>query len=143
MGVIIMSFKQSDTGAYALEVVNDTEIVFYSDIDYDGETERVRYSLTGSNLIKGVIEPEGEPVTYPSSSEKQRVVTNIVRNNTTPFLYYYNADWPADSVNNPLPQAERISDTRQIKIYIRTNPKQNDVSNDFILESDTRLRMLN
>ena len=35
--------KASDTGAYALELTLDQEIVFYSDIDFDQETERVRY----------------------------------------------------------------------------------------------------
>ncbi|OGM60922.1 hypothetical protein A3A75_02425 [Candidatus Woesebacteria bacterium RIFCSPLOWO2_01_FULL_39_10] len=139
----LRDMRQSDTGAYPLEVANDQEIVFYADVDYDGEIERVRYTFSGTDLTKGVIEPTNPPVSYPSGSEKVRVITDIVRNASDSIFYYYNSDWPTDTVNNPLPQASRISDTRQIKIILKTNPKANDANNDYILESDIRLRMLN
>src|SRR3972149_5967786 len=57
--------RQRGPGGYPLEVPNDQEIIFYSDIDYNGDIERVRYTLSGTNLTKGVIEPVGEPATYP------------------------------------------------------------------------------
>lgn len=134
--------RQSNTGAYLLETPNDQEVIFYSDYDYDDQVERIHYSLTGTQLSKGVIEPTGSPVTYPTASEKIKIVTDIVRNGSTPIFYYYNTDWPSDNENNPLVPASRISDTRQIKIYIRTNYKDNDSENDYILETFARLRML-
>ncbi|KKQ98399.1 MAG: hypothetical protein UT24_C0004G0021 [Candidatus Woesebacteria bacterium GW2011_GWB1_39_12] len=135
--------RQSGTGGYPLEVPNDQEIVFYSDIDYDEEIERVRYTLSGTELTKGVIEPVGEPATYPADTEKTKIVTDIVRNASNPVFYYYNSDWPTDTTNNPLPSNLRISDTRQIKIILITNPKADSPEFDFRLESDVRLRMLN
>lgn len=134
--------RQSDSGSYPLEVTDDQEIIFYSDYDYDGIVERVRYTLSGSTLTKGVIEPTGVPVTYPPLNETAKTVTDIVRNGTIPVFYYYNADWPTDTTNNPLASGQRISDTRQIKIILRTNPKINEPDLDYILESDVRLRML-
>ena len=138
----LRSATVSEIGSYPLEVANDQEIIFYSDCDYDGEVERIRYTLSGTILIKGVVEPTGDPLTYDSGGEKQKNVTEIVRNSTYPVFYYYNSGWPTDTANNPLALANRISDTRQVKIDLRTNPDPNDPSFDYILESDVKIRML-
>ena len=126
-----------------MEKADDQEIIFYSDVDYDGLSERIRYTLSGTQFIKGVIKPSGEPLSYPQVQETSRPLTEIVRNSSSPLFYYYNSDWPTDTTNNPLPLAQRISETRQIKIILMTNPKANDSDSDYILESDIRLRMLN
>lgn len=134
--------RPSESGGYPIEVANDQEIVFYSDIDYDDTVERVRYILSGNQLIKGIIKPVGQPVTYPPVNEVTKVVTDIVRNATTPVFYYYNGSWPTDTTNNPLTLANRISDTREVKIFLRTNPKSNMPTYDYSLESSVRIRML-
>lgn len=135
--------QQSEAGAYPLEIPNDQEIVFYSDVDYDGKTERVRYTLSGTSLEKGITEPEGEPATYPVVNEKVKTITDIVRNGSDPIFYYYNKDWPTDTTNNPLPLADRISDTTQVKVILVTNPKPTDTDFDYTLETDVKIRMLN
>jgi prepilin-type N-terminal cleavage/methylation domain-containing protein len=132
--------RQSELGTYLLEVSEDNEIIFYSDIDYDGDIERVRYLLSGNELIIGVIEPTGVPATYPLATEKTRVVTDIIRNQDNRMFYYYNSDWPQDDINNPLPPENRISETVQIKIIVRTNPDEDNPQKDFILETNVRLR---
>lgn len=134
--------RQSATGGYLLEVANDNEIVFYSDIDYDGVVERVRYTLSGDQLVKGVTKPAGQPVSYPLDSEKNKVITDIVRNGSVAVFYYYNSDWPKDTINNPLSQATRISETAQVKVLLKTNPKIDKPDQDYILESIVRLRMI-
>jgi prepilin-type N-terminal cleavage/methylation domain-containing protein len=134
--------RQSDTGNYLLEIANDNEIVFYSDIDFDDKVERVHYTLTANVLTKGIIEPTNPPVSYPADQEKTKIVTDIARNLSVPLFSYYNSDWPGDTTNNPLSLASRISDTTQVKIYLRTNPVDVDAENDYILEGDVRLRMI-
>jgi prepilin-type N-terminal cleavage/methylation domain-containing protein len=134
--------RQSATGAYPIEVANDNEIIFYTDFDYDETIERVRYTLTGSQLVKGIIEPTTPPVTYPLASERVRVITDIIQNAGVPVFYYYNSEWPVDTLNNPLPQAIRISESTEVKIILRTNPNDNDPDRDYVLESDVRLRMI-
>lgn len=52
--------RQSDTGDYLLEKADDNEIIFYSDTDQNGSVERVRYTLSGNQLIKGIIKPSGQ-----------------------------------------------------------------------------------
>jgi type II secretory pathway component PulJ len=46
--------EQAMNGAYALEVLNDNEIVFYADANNDGGVERRRYYLDGSTLRRDV-----------------------------------------------------------------------------------------
>lgn len=43
----IREAKQGDDGSYPIEYAGDKEFIFYSDIDKDGGTERVRYFLGG------------------------------------------------------------------------------------------------
>lgn len=138
----IRSARSGDNASYPLEVVDDNEIVFYSDVDYDGATERVRYTLSGTQFSRGVVEPTGFPVTYPVGQEKVKELTNNIRNGVTPVFYYYNSDWPSDTINNPLVQNQRLSQTRTVRIYLRLNQKANDPDSDYILESSSQIRML-
>ncbi len=138
----LRNIRYADNASYPLELANDQEIIFYSDIDYDGQSERVRYTLSGNTLYKGVIEPTGFPPTYPISNEKVKVLSENVRNATTPVFYYYNGDWPADTQNNPLPQPVRLSDTKLIKVLLILNTQENDPETNFTLESYVQLRML-
>jgi len=45
----IREIKSGDNGSYPIESAGDKEFVFYSDIDKDSDTERVRYFLGGTN----------------------------------------------------------------------------------------------
>jgi prepilin-type N-terminal cleavage/methylation domain-containing protein len=137
----LRNIQFGENAAYPLAVAEDQEIVFYSDVDYDGQSERVRYSLNGTNFVKGIIEPVGHPATYPTANEKVKVLSQDVRNGNTPIFYYYNGDWPADTINNPLSKPVRLSDTKIMKVYLRLNT-QNDPDSDFIIESYSQLRML-
>jgi prepilin-type N-terminal cleavage/methylation domain-containing protein len=47
----IREARMGDDGSYILEKAEDYEIIFYSDIDNDGETERVRYFIYESNSL--------------------------------------------------------------------------------------------
>ncbi|KKR30636.1 hypothetical protein A2715_00415 [Candidatus Woesebacteria bacterium RIFCSPHIGHO2_01_FULL_39_32] len=137
----LRNIQTGDNAAYPLEKALDQEIIFYSDMDYDGETEKVRYTLSANQFVKGVIEPVGFPATYPSANEKVKILTEDVRNGIDPIFYYYNGDWPADTLNNPLAQPVRLSDTKLMKVYLKLNT-EDDPSSDFILESYTQLRIL-
>lgn len=44
-------------GSYPLVTADDQELVFYSDVDNDGSTERVRYYLVGNELILQTFHP--------------------------------------------------------------------------------------
>ena len=134
--------RNGDNGAYPMEAAFDSEIIFFSDIDSDGASERVRYFLSGTDFYKGVVEPVGYPVTYPLANEKLFVITGKVRNGVLPVFTYYNGDWPEDTVNNPLPSPVRLSDTKLMKVSLRLNARANEPEKDYILESYVQVRML-
>jgi len=46
----IREISQGDDGSYPIEEADDNEIIFYSDIDKDGQVERVRYFLGGTEI---------------------------------------------------------------------------------------------
>jgi prepilin-type N-terminal cleavage/methylation domain-containing protein len=133
---------ESDNGAYPLDTLLDSEIIFYSDVDYDNVVERVRYTLSGNNFIRGITDPSGDPTNYDTATEKTTTISDIVRNGSDPVFYYFNGDYPTDTVNNPLTQGSRIAETRYVKIYLRTNTKTGAPDEDYILEGEIKIRML-
>jgi len=137
----IRTARPADNGAYLLDTLGDDEIIFYSDIDYDSQAERVRYTLNGSDLEKGVIEPAGFPATYPQEDEKVIVVSENIKNASENLFSYYNGDWPSDTINNPLALPFRFANTRTIRVYLILNTTD-DASQDYILESHAQIRML-
>jgi len=74
----LKSIEISNVGAYPLEEITSTTIVFYADLDNDGLVERVRYFLDGENLFKGIIKPSENPLRYDQNEEKiKRVLKNL------------------------------------------------------------------
>ena len=134
--------RNGENGAFAIETADDSELSFYSDYDFDGQAEKVRYFLSGSNFSKGVIEPSGFPVSYPEAQEKVKVLSENVRNGNIPLFYYYNSDWPSDTSGNPLSTPASPSDVKLIKIFIRLNTSPGKPDKDYLLESNSQIRML-
>ena len=134
--------KEGGDGSYPLVTLDDQQIIFFSDYDFDGSIERIRYTLAGTELVKGVIEPTAPPVSYPAGSEVVKTLTTFVRNGANPIFYYYNEDWPQDSENNPLSGPLRISDTRLIEISLTINSKLQEPRTDYSIESYAQIRIL-
>lgn len=136
------TLRYADNGDFPLQLADDNELIFFSDIDYDGHAERVRYFLSGTTFSKGVIEPTEAPVSYPTNQEKIKVISDNIRNAAAPIFEYYNEDWPEDVVNNPLSTPANPSNIKLVKIYLRLNTVADQPDKDFILESYTQLRTL-
>ena len=139
----LRSLQPADTGAYPLEVAGDNEIVFYSDVDYDGDVERVRYSLAGTQMLKGVVEPSGNPTTYDLGTERVILLSAHMDNTiTNPVFLYFNGDWPADTANNPLLGGSRISDTRLVRVTLNLRVESDIDADTFSLETHIAPRAL-
>lgn len=132
----------AENGDYPLAEADTQSFAFYSDIDLDQETEKVRYFLDDSNLKKGVIEPTGFPATYPSENENVTILSQYVRNDTNPIFYYYNEDWPSDTVNNPLSTPASPNEVKLIRLYLEININPAIAPAPFILESYVQVRNL-
>jgi hypothetical protein len=138
----IRTAKQSDNGAYPLEILGDFEIVFYSDLDFDNSTERIRYTLNDSTLEKGVIDPANNPIEYPTENEVVTIISENVTNGSNPVFYYYNESWPQDVANNPLQSGSRLANTKSVGIMLNINSNPNISSNEYNTESTTAIRFL-
>lgn len=138
----IRGARTGDNGSYPIESALDNQIVFYSDYDYDGNTEKIRYTLNGTVFEKGVIEPQGQPASYPASTEKVKIISENVRNLSFPAFTYYNGDWPLDTINNPLTIPVNISDIKTVGIYLKLNTRNDDSTKGFELQSYSSIRML-
>lgn len=88
--------RPADTGAYALVEMSPQRIIFYGDLDRDDVTERIRYELIGTDLVRGIIEPTGDPLAYVVTDEQTVTVARSIRNGESPIFTYYSGDYPAD-----------------------------------------------
>ncbi len=131
-----------DDGSYILQTANDQEIIFFSDVDADLATERIRYFLDNTTLKKGVVEPTGDPISYPVDTEQIAVVSEYVQNGMAPIFTYYNGNYPGDDINNPLPAPARLVETKLINVYLKVNVTPTISPDDIELQSDVQIRNL-
>lgn len=130
----------SEAGSYPLETANKDTFTFYSDIDYDGIKEKVRYFLNNHQLKKGVIEPSGQPPVYNPDNETVVIsVKNIINNNDEVFLYY---DKDYDGDDNPLSQPVNILSVRLVQITLTVDEDPNRPPDPITETSQTSIRNL-
>ena len=130
-----------DDGSYMIESAQDFEFIFYSDIDKDQNTERVRYFLDGDNFKKGVIDPLGIPpiyITNPADPQYQETIVALSKyvRNAPPIFRYFNGDL------QELPAPARLQDTKLMRLNLIINVRPNRSPTDFSLESEVQLRNL-
>ena len=131
----IREAKIGEDGSFPIQKADSFEFIFFSDINKNSETERVRYFLDGTDFKKGVIEPVGWPPTYPTSSEKIYILSHYVRNSPPIFKYF-------DSQGNELGPPANLRDIRRVRVFLVININPNRPPQDFVLETDIELRNL-
>lgn len=134
--------RPAATGAYPLVLADDNEIIFYANIDEDKEPERVRYYVTGDQLNRGIVQPSGSPPTYDLGTEGVNLVIPYIANGASPIFTYYNGDYPADTVNNPLPAPTRLTDTKLVEVHVVINPEPERPESAYELVSSAQIRNL-
>ena len=112
----IRSTSPSSLGSYPIESATDNSFIFFADINSDGLKERVRYYLSGTTMMKGVIIPTGTPLQYVTGNETSTEVIHNLKNNGTPMFNYYSASYDGNS--SALTQPVNIIDIRLIKITL-------------------------
>lgn len=136
----LREMTSADTGAYPLLLADAQEIIFYSDVDSDLSTERVRYYLSGTLLQRGVIEPTGNPVTYNPNNEIVSTLASYVVNDTQPIFTYYNEDYPEDQVTNPLMAPINETEVRLLQMFVSSNvdPQRVPETHDLVVSVQLR-----
>lgn len=131
----IRKARGGDDGSYSIESAENFEFVFYSNVDGDTGTERVRYFVEGSDFKKGVTNPAGWPAAYSPADEVVSVLSSSVRNSPPIFRYF-------DGQGQELAAPARLKDTTLMRVYLVVNVNPNRAPQDFVLESDAQIRNL-
>ena len=143
----LRSVRQADNGDYPIESADDFDFKAYLDIDKDGVTERVHYFLDqGTDQLKvGVTDPvAGTPVSYPAADDTVSIMANYVVNESTdPVFYYYNQNYPGDTVNNPIATPAAIDQIRLVRVHLYVNINPVHAPDNINIESFADLRNLN
>lgn len=137
--------RQSDDGGYPVVSANDNDLVFYSDYDRDGKTERIHFYRSGANIIMGIRRPSGSfPVTYASGDgETQTIAANVVNAAGNPVFAYFDSNYPEDSVNNPIVTPATVPNIRLIRITLHVNINPNRAPDNIQIQSFAEMRNLN
>ncbi|PIR89443.1 MAG: hypothetical protein COU07_00895 [Candidatus Harrisonbacteria bacterium CG10_big_fil_rev_8_21_14_0_10_40_38] len=114
----VRSAGQSNVGGFALEITEPNSFAFYSNVDSDSYRERVHYFLQGDTLMQSIIKPEGNPLTYSTStaSESLRPILKHIAATSTPIFSYFGSDYKGTST--PLADPVVPSDVRLVKISL-------------------------
>lgn len=141
--------RQGDDGDFPVESGSSFDLEAYLDVDNDGVTERVHYYLDKNTdeLKKGIANPLGTtPITYPENDDSTATMTTyVVNTDSDPVFYYYNRNYPGDTVNNPLavPLGSGVSEVRLVRVHLLVNIDPVHAPNNVNIESFADLRNLN
>jgi type II secretory pathway pseudopilin PulG len=127
----------SSTGAWPIISMATSSFSFYADVDSDPFIEQIRFSLVGNSLIRGVVDPSGDPPVY-TNPEITSSISDNVRNteqSIAMFQYY-------DSDGALMTDLTRIAEVRFIQATVVVNINPNRLPNQFTLRSTAAFRNL-
>lgn len=127
----------SSNGAWPIISMATSSFAFYADIDDDPFIERVRFFLQGNSLMRGVVDPSGDPPVY-SGAEELSSISEYVRNNeqSVVLFKYYDAD------GNLMTDMTKIAEVRFVETTVVVNINPYRLPNQFTLRSTAALRNL-
>lgn len=137
--------RQSDAGAYPIVSAAANDIVFYSDYNKDKKTERLHVYLSNNKVYMKICNPSATfPVTYTTCVETTTELADHIVNASGDHMFsYYNKDYPADTVNNPVATPADVSEIRLVKIFLKINIDPNRAPDNIQQETFVELRNLN
>jgi Tfp pilus assembly protein PilV len=141
----VREVRQGENGAYPVQSADDNDLVVFCDYNRDGIAERLHFYLSNGTLYMGIREPSaGFPKTYASGDGTiETIASHIVNTAAMPLFAYYDADYPEDSVNNPVATPATAPDVRLVKISIHMNIDPNRPPDNVQIESFAEMRNLN
>lgn len=133
------AMSQSVNGGYPIESASQNSIIFYSDMDGDGFTERIRYFLDGNKFKKGVIKPSGNPLFYSGAENITEEIHNIYSAGGNIFGYY---DSSYSGTQAELGFPINIPNIKLIKVNLTVDPNPADPSSRVNFSTSVNIRNL-
>lgn len=134
--------NRSALGGYPIETASSTTLTFYTDLDEDGNSERVRYFLEGDTFKKGVISPTGSPLAYATSSEKIVAIVNNVVATSTPIFEYFDTNYVGASTTMALVHPVSPALVRLVRVNLTVDENPNQPPAAFTLTTQISFRNL-
>ena len=125
----------SSTGAWPIVSMATSSFIFYADVDGDPFIERVSFALVGNNLVRGIIDPSGDPPVY-TNPETTSIISDNVRNTeqSVAMFQYYNEEGAL------MTDLSRIAEVRFVEATVVVNVNPMRLPNQFTLRSTAALR---
>lgn len=121
----------SELGDYPLSVVEEDNIVFYSDMDDDNEYERIRYFSDNHKLFRVITQPG--PLFDYNMPGATTTVAEYLFNQETPIFTYY------DGNNN---ETDVVNQIRLIGVEVTINVTPERAPYDYTVYTKVNLRNL-
>ncbi|MEO6077849.1 MAG: prepilin-type N-terminal cleavage/methylation domain-containing protein [Candidatus Andersenbacteria bacterium] len=134
----IRSAEQSATGAFPIVEASPQKFIYYANTD-NTTINRIRYELIGTDLVRGVTKPSGNPLTYNTTNEQVAIIARDVQNGANPVFYYYGSDYPSDTT--PVPSGN-IADITYISFTLAIDADTTQEPSAVVLQSQVQLRNL-
>ena len=149
----IRKMNRGEDGSYPIKLGKEQTLIFYADVDNDGETERVIYYLSGTNLARILTEPSGDPVGYEAAPDPlpnpldhpEIIAARDVRNGAEPIFRYYDKNYTG--AGDPLEGGEteegvNVTMIRVVEINLDINPENNYLASPFNIKTKIHPRNL-
>ena len=127
----------SSQGAFPIVSLAANDFVFYADVDSDALIERVHYYISGTNLMRGVLDPTGDPPDYVGI-ETTSVIAEYVRNTAqgiSLFRYY-------DEIGSEITNYTNWTAVRFVTVNLAVNVNVAALPNQLTLSSSAAIRNL-
>ncbi|MCX6718962.1 MAG: prepilin-type N-terminal cleavage/methylation domain-containing protein [Candidatus Taylorbacteria bacterium] len=104
-------------GSYALQTAATNTVMFFADINGDGGKERVKYTFSGTSILRAITSPSGSsPVYLNSNTSTSTIIVNVRNGTSTPVFEYFDSNY--DGNDSPLAQPVTTTAVRLIKLNI-------------------------
>lgn len=133
----IREASYASNGAYPIVSMATSSFAFYAEIDGDSGIERIRYYLDNRNLVRGVIEPTGDPASYAAAEATSSIAENV-RNSTEGINLFSYTDKNGAAVSN----FSLIGEPRFVTINISVDIDPNRTPTTTKLRSSAAIRNL-
>jgi Tfp pilus assembly protein PilW len=126
-------------GAYPLINTGSTTLSFFSDVDNDGVTEQITYTLIGTTFYRAVIKATGSPPVYLIQNQSTTsLITNVINGNALPSFQYFDTNYTGTSSPLIAPVSPSKVKLIQINQQIDIDPNRSPLPIIFTVQANIR-----
>lgn len=129
--------NRGEDGSFFIAEAGNNSLTFYSDINKDGLTEKISYTLDGTDFKKTITEP-GSSSLYAGAGVSS-VVCPEIQNGGTPIFTYYNKSYTGSEA--PMPVPAKALDISMIGVSLTVNTVSRNKS--YPLHAETKIQLRN